>query len=77
MGSGAGANVKLNSPLKISEGHVEDKNGLKLEKLYEIDGNFYCELSREEFKLSSEVLKGMELYNNFSRDLEEERQVSP
>jgi hypothetical protein len=76
MGSGAGAHtIKTKTPTKnSSETQIEEKYGIKPEKLYQINGGLYCNLEREEFKLSPEILRGVDQYNNFSRDLDEEPQ---
>jgi hypothetical protein len=73
MGSGVPAKTNNKQNTAKSKGtHIEEKYGIKPEKLYQVDGAIYCTLEREDFKLSADILKGMEKYNNFSRDLDEE-----
>lgn len=68
MGSGAGAASK-NSQNKNNL--IEVRYGIKPEKIIERDGVYYCDLERDEFKLSNYVLLQMEKYNSFSRDLDD------
>lgn len=67
MGAGAGAK---NYSQQESE-DIEAKYGIKTEKIIYENGGIYCNLDREECKLSTEVLTHFEKYNNFSKDLDE------
>jgi len=73
MGSGVPAKTNIKqTPTKSKGTNIEEKYGMKPEKLYNVEGAIYCNLEREDCKLSPEILKGMAKYNNFSKDLEEE-----
>jgi|LauGreDrversion4_2_1035121.scaffolds.fasta_scaffold415966_2 hypothetical protein len=50
---------------------VEDKYGIKSEKLYYVDGCLYYKPERSEFKLHKNVLKSFENFNKFSKDNED------
>ena len=71
MGSGAGAKNKNTAESK-NEKMIEEKYGIKADKLYEYNGGIYINLSRETNKMSLDILKAMERFNNFSRDFEED-----
>ena len=72
MGSGVGAKNKNTAELK-NDKIIEEKYGIKADKLYEFNGGIYCNLARETNKMSSDILKAMERFNNFSRDIEEDQ----
>lgn len=54
------------------QGKVSLNSQLKNEKIVEKNGALYCNVEREDYKLSTDVLKSMEKMNNFSKDEEAE-----
>jgi hypothetical protein len=63
MGAGSTTGPNLN--------RIEDKYGIKSEKLYCHDGCLYYKPERSEFKLNKNVLKSFENFNKFSKENED------
>jgi hypothetical protein len=73
MGSGASAGTQGGSysQVKRNNKEIEIRYGIKAEKIVEKNGIYYCNLERDEVKLSTEILSAMERYNNFSKDVDD------
>lgn len=73
MGSGASAGTQggSQSHMRRNNKEIEIRYGIKAEKIVEKNGIYYCNLERDEIKLSSEIINAMERYNNFSKDIED------
>ena len=54
-----------------NESQIEEKYGIKSDRLYYIDRCIYYKIDRNEFKLSKNVLQKFENFNNFSKDSED------
>jgi hypothetical protein len=71
MGSGAGTYSKASSNKTKTKSQIEMRYGIKPEKIIEKNGVYYCEIDRDELKISNEVLIALEKYNSFSKDIDE------
>ena len=70
MGSGVTKNSEEKVTCAKGDTQIENINCFKDKKLFDMDGNFYIKIDREEYKLRSNVLRAFGYYNNFSRDVD-------
>lgn len=62
---GAGSKTGPNESL------IEEKYGIKPDKIYYMDRCIYYKIERHQFKLGKNVLDKFEKFNNFSKDTDD------
>jgi len=68
MGSGAIVSKNNSYDLEKNDNQVELHFRIRHQNIIDKNGEFYCMLNRDEYKLSNQVLLAMEMENNFSID---------